>query len=404
MTVGGNTSSRVIQGVAGGDCTNTVKGETCTATDPNSNTTTFNYNSSHLVSQIVYPTVASPGAQLGSVSRTYDANNRIATITDGKGQINRYSYDNDDRITQILFNSTTTCDVPHATCIEYGYDPTGNQTSRKDNTGTTSFTFDLLNRPTNKTNTTTSEVDDANYDAVNSLTSIASNGKTVGYNYADPVPHVTSIHLPGVTGCGTGNINCILFSYNPNDAITSITYPNGVTTTVTCPSSAPTQSVTTGSFGTQTLTYTYFKPGSSVNDQQLLSTRQDGSNKTTYSYDTQNRLTDATTAAGATTISDFAYTYDNNSNITRATSTISGTTTIQSMAYNANNQLCWTYNAVTSNLCASKPTGATGYTYDANGNQLTGNHTATYNAKDQTTAIEHRHLHLRRRRPKPTTN
>jgi hypothetical protein len=39
--------------------------------------------------------------------------------------VTRYSYNANDRITQVLYNSTTICDLLHQTCNEYVYDATG---------------------------------------------------------------------------------------------------------------------------------------------------------------------------------------------------------------------------------------------------------------------------------------
>lgn len=109
-------------------------------------------------------------------------------------------------------------------------------------------------------------------------------------------------------------------------------------------------------------------------------------NTTTYSYDALNRLTQALTknSAGATT-ADYRYTLDGNGNLLQETSP-GGTT---SYAYNADNQTCWSYAGVSANSCSSPPSGAHAETYDLNGNLTsTGSGlTLTYNALDQTTAI-----------------
>jgi RHS repeat-associated protein len=86
----------------------------------------------------------------------------------------------------------------------------------------------------------------------------------------------------------------------------------------------------------------------------------DQSGTTTYGYDGLNRLTSAT--EGATTSS---WVYDNDGNRTSATKT--GTSTLYS-AYNSADQLCWT-STTNATACASPPSGATTYAYDATGNQ-----------------------------------
>ena len=51
-----------------------------------------------------------------------------------------------DRVTQILYGTTAACVPSSGNCIEYTYDTDGNLTQRVDNTGTTTYTYDDLNR------------------------------------------------------------------------------------------------------------------------------------------------------------------------------------------------------------------------------------------------------------------
>jgi len=111
-------------------------------------------------------------------------------------------------------------------------------------------------------------------------------------------------------------------------------------------------------------------------------TDKDG-NETTYGYDFLDRLTSAVERnSGNTIVDNRAYAYDLASN--RQTQTINGSTT--SFAYNAANQLCWTYSGA---ACGSPPGGATTYSYDANGNTAANSAGLDfdYNVRDQTTAF-----------------
>lgn len=72
-------------------------------------------------------------------------------------------------------------------------------------------------------------------------------------------------------------------------------------------------------------------------------------------------------------------------NLKQQTAT-TGSTTVTSAAFNANNQICWTHTAASVNTCSSPPSGATTYSYDANGNQ-TSPGSAIYNARNQTMSI-----------------
>jgi YD repeat-containing protein len=57
------------------------------------------------------------------------------------------------------------------------------------------------------------------------------------------------------------------------------------------------------------------------------------------------------------------------------------------MAYNTADQLCWAYTGSSTNPCGSAPTGATTYTYDADGNQTASSAglALAYNPVNQTT-------------------
>jgi RHS repeat-associated protein len=67
----------------------------------------------------------------------------------------------------------------------------------------------------------------------------------------------------------------------------------------------------------------------------------------------------------------------------------SGSTTTTTYTYNKANELCWSLTGTSANTCASKPTGAVSYTYDANGNQTgaSSGRAYTYNVFDQTASL-----------------
>src|SRR5207249_1425922 len=62
------------------------------------------------------------------------------------------------------------------------------------------------------------------------------------------------------------------------------------------------------------------------------------------------------------------YSYDANGNLRTKTFNDS---TVTTYAYDAANEMCWSYAGTSSNGCASPPTGATTYTYDGDGNLKT---------------------------------
>ncbi len=83
---------------------------------------------------------------LGDVSFTYDTTiSRLATMTDGKGQLWSYDYDPLDRLKKITLDDGST--------VRFTYDPDGNLTDRIDPSGTWHFVYDDLNRMTENSST-----------------------------------------------------------------------------------------------------------------------------------------------------------------------------------------------------------------------------------------------------------
>jgi len=276
-------------------------------------------------------------------------------VRDGKGQTTTYTYDALDRVTQIAYADGAR--------VSYGYDA-DNLTSLTDNTGTTGFGYDRLNRPVSKTLPGGGPLGYA-YDGVGNLTSFTDGGGTVTYAY-NAVNLLQTLTEPG--GPQT------TFTYDKMYRRTGTAYPNGVTMAQTYDGAGRLTSIGGKNAGGATLTsFAYTYTGAAAADTALRQsvTDQDG-NTTTYSYDVLNRLTGAQTKAGGGAVTaTYAYAYDGANN--RTGQTVNGATT--NYSYNAADQLA--------------SADSTTYSYDANGNQ-TGNSAGqalAYNAANQTTSI-----------------
>jgi RHS repeat-associated protein len=362
-------------------------GELCYTQDPKSNRTNYAYDTEGNL------TAVHPPSPLGSTVITVDAVSRISTVTDGKGQTTTYSYDNLDRITQILYSGTTTC-ASYSTCTVFNYDGDGNVKSRTDATGTTTFTYDFLNRLRDKSSPSSFACSGSsptgitfNYDLNSNLTSYCDAGGTTAYGY-DAGNNLIALAEPGgsVNTDGTcGSPPCTSFKYDNDNRRELTTFPGGAKLTAAYDGAGNENSVVGTSAASTILssfTYTYTV---GTTDKQLRQTMNDNTTTWAYSYDASNRLTDAVPGSGTT----YHYRYDANGNRCRVDSNPCGTSSPpDSYAYNAANELCYS-GATTTGTCASPPAGSTTYTYDANGN-LTASSVGgslAYNSKNQSTSI-----------------
>ena len=320
-------------------------------------------------------------AKGGDTHYTYDPLGHLTGVTDPDGRTTGYQY---DPLGNLLVRSdpgVSGCTATSITkgCTIYSYnavsEPTAiNYNDPGANPNVTAETYDEDGRRTAMTeqtngSTTNTVTSTWSYDSLGDLTSATDiNGNTVSYGY-DSRQDQTSIAYPGTTGTVTQ-------SFDPAGRIQTITDWLGNSTNYTYNAD--------GSLATQTAPTS----GTSVVD--------------TSTYDNAGNLTSIGSAQGATAIDSFAYSYDQNSQITsvNATGVPSGNnsysyTPLQQLAasnqgsytydpagnptsqpgtptqsFDPAGQLCWTSSTpVTSPTCANPPIGATSYTYDSRGDR-----------------------------------
>jgi RHS repeat-associated protein len=370
---------------------NGTKGTPATSTDPNGNVTNYSYNTKGELTGIDHL------APLGDESFTYDAVSRVATHTDGKGQVATYSYDKQDRVTQILYNGATTCPALSADCVAYSYDNDGNISSRQDNTGNTFWYYDQLDRltgyqlPSNGNACSTGgNVVQTDYDLNGNLNYYCDASGETSYGY-DTANRMITMQEPGGS-CTSPESKCAHFGYDNADRRTSTQFPTSPSVTQATTYDAagkPTEIEATRADSPVTTltdwTYTYVHPGgSSTQDSELRASQTDVVNTAATSY-TYNALARLTGADAPGTTNDQNYTYDANGN--RLTKVIGSSTT--TYRYNAADELCWSVTGTSANACGTAPTGATTYSFDANGSQTatSSGWAASYTHKDQTASI-----------------
>ncbi|MCS6588257.1 RHS repeat-associated core domain-containing protein [Curtobacterium flaccumfaciens] len=329
--------------------------------------------------------ITAPANTVGEQKYSYDDFGRVKNHTDGDGGVTTYTYDNDDRLLTTAFDDGTAT-------VTNTYDGNGNQLTEQSATGTITNTYDQRNRLTSTVNT--------------------AGGGTVSYGY----------DLAGNTHTVTDGHGTVTHDYDVANVLTRTTYPiaNGGTAKQvyknddhgrrtdawlgavenTDPTQDPTswqahQTITYGvsdhvtgvravnaddpSKPVVSLTYCYItgidaggdcSATNSANATDKIQWVKDNITQqtTTYTYDSNSRLTKATQAGGATNIT-WAYTYDAAGN--RLTAKRGGdVTSSQTLTYN-------TVGQITSD----------GYAYDGVGNMVKApGQTFTYNGAQQMTS------------------
>jgi YD repeat-containing protein len=266
------------------------------------------------------------------------------------GQTTTDTYDAANELTGISYSDGTT---PNVTNIIYNAD--GQMTGMTDGTGTSSWTYDSLNRLTQCTNGAGATVKYA-YDLANNLTGITyPNGQTVtrAYNAAN--------ELTGVTDW-LGHTTT--FGYDPNGNRTSTAYANGTTAATTYNAANQVTTIAdTGTGGTSLASFGYTRD---ANNQvtQVVPTGV-GQSTQSYTYTSLDQLA---------TLNSAPYTYDAANNLTALPS---GAT----LAYNAASEITretvgstttpFTYDPSGNRTQGLNPLGGTGQYTDNQANQLT---------------------------------
>lgn len=361
------------QQAPGGDCTAPTKVR-CT-------TYTYTYAPASPGPAVLERMVVTHPAPLGAETAEFDHVGRAVKLTDGRGEVTRLAYDALDRVTQALYDDTTTCSSS-ATCTSWTYDADGNVSQRVDNTGTTTFTYDLAGRMTKKaTPDTASHCSDQGgitfaWDAAGNMSSMCDAGGPVTYQYNEVNNLCWLLVGTATNGCAAAPPGAVTFAYDNDDRRTSTTYPTNPAVVMSAeyfPSGhvKKIEATKTVNGATTVLSRRTYAYAAGTKDTLVRQRETDGVANTVvaYTYDPSNRLTRAQTLSGGT--ADYRYDYDDNSN--RKLVTVGGVTT--TYEFNQANQ-----------LISGAPTTPE---YDRAGNETRGpnNRRAEYNAKGQTAWI-----------------
>ncbi|TCL79660.1 RHS repeat-associated protein [Curtobacterium sp. PhB128] len=329
--------------------------------------------------------ITAPANTVGVQKYSYDDFGRVKNHTDGGGGVTTYTYDNDDRLLTTAFDDGTAT-------VTNTYDGNGNQLTEQSATGTITNTYDQRNRLTSTVNTAGGGTVSYGYDLAGNTAKVTDAHGTVTHDY-DVANVLTRTTYPTANG-GTAK----QVYKNDDHGRRTDTWLGAVENTD--PTKDPTswqahQTITYGASDHVTgvravnaddptkpvvsLTYCYItgiaaggdcSAVKSANATDKIQWVKDNITQqtTTYTYDSNSRLTKAAQAGGATNVT-WAYTYDVAGN--RLTAKRSGdVTSSQTLTYN-------TVGQITSD----------GYAYDKVGNLTTApGQTFTYNGAQQMTA------------------
>jgi RHS repeat-associated protein len=332
-------------------------------------------------------TVADQKDGKGNALQTYgyDALGRVTTVTDALGNVTTYvldsagnrltkqdpaghcsaspmtgctvmAYDAANQLTAVTYSDGVTPNVSGLS-----YDADGQRTAETDGTGTSSWTWDSLHRLTGYTNGN-GETVSYTYNLRSLVTAIGypGGGKTVlrGYDDAGRWTTVTDWQSPSNTSS---------FGYDVNSNLTSTSVAGGVVDTTTFNAADQVVSVSDVNGPTNLFAATYSRD----NNAQVTSDNSVPPAQSAYNYTALNQLcyagSSSTAACSSPPSGAAAYRFDAADNLTQTANTTQNGSVTQ--AFNAADQLCWTVAGASSNSCASPPTGATTYTYDARGNR-----------------------------------
>ena len=348
-------------------------GALATAKDGKNNTTTYSYDSQCNMTKVDRP------APEGDTTMTYDAYNRVRTITDGRGITQTVTYDAKDRVTQVSWPSTS----QGVNRVSYTYDKNGNRTTRSDVQGgatkTSTYTLDARNRV--KIEALPGVTNSYAYDQAGNMASQTTPWGTTTYTY-DRENDVKTITPPS-----GGTIN---FDYYEH-TYAAVKYPNGVTDAQHYDTDGRIQQIDQYSYnGTGTyrqladLDYKYKNPATNKNTDSVYEIKDvDYDSSLKYTYDTESRIKTSKGVSAGDIFEENSYTYDANSNRTAWEYGSRGIVNQYTASYNTADQM----------TSMTGPTGTTNFTYDQIGNMTadSAGSAMSYDARNRATSVKHRY-------------
>ena len=292
----------------------TPSGQLASSSDALGHATTYTYDGAGRLKTVVDPRGTCSGCTAANytVTKAYDLNGNLATVTDQLGHVTTYAYDNDDRLASVADakNHATgytydaadrmlTVKAPDTGTTTYGYDVADQMTSVKSPRGyTTTYAYDPVGRPKSATNPL-AKVQSRTYDLDGTLaTEVTARGNAATSPATPAAGTITytndALGRPTAVSYGDGATG-LAFAYDKASRRTSMTDAAGTQSYQYDAAGRPSKITR----GTASLTYTYYDDGT-----PKTTTRPDASVET-WTYDAAARPTKVVNPVGTTT-----YTWD----------------------------------------------------------------------------------------------
>jgi RHS repeat-associated protein len=254
-------------------------------TDARGNATRFTYDEVNNLTRVV-------DAENGTTEYTYDNNHNLKTEKDANLHLSNLTYDNDDR----LVSSSD----PLGNSYSYAYDAVGNRIAQSDaKHQIIQFTYDDNDRLTRISYPDSSSVQ-MTYDANGNLTQVFDVIGTTTYSYDQLNRIRTYTDAYGKT---------ISYQYDQNDNTATLTYPDGKQVNYSYDANDRMTSLT--DWSGRTVSYQYNSIGLLT---RITPPTSSDNGPTTYTYDLAGRLTGMTNFHSRGTNNSYAFTLDQNGN------------------------------------------------------------------------------------------
>ncbi len=285
----------------------------------------------------------------GIVSATFNARNRVLNVTDPNSSITSYVYDG--------FGDVIQESSPARGTIVYRYDAAGNLMQRTDARGAVAkFIYDALNRvltttyPANPAENVSYTYDEAGHGfGIGRLTGVTDAAGKLSRSYDERGNVVSESRVRGGITLGTA------FTYDAANRISSITYPSKAAVTYTRDAAGKVTSVLVKPAGASQavsvasdVTYQPFGLSNGLTLGNGISE--------TRTFDLSNRINTITAASSL----NLHYVFDAANNVLSITNGVT-----------PGNDQTFSYDSLNRLTQASGIYGSRGYTYDSNGNRLT---------------------------------